>query len=252
MSKHQAPSTNQGAGLNIPRLGALPDGGSIDNIVGTQPAIVQDGEDAEAVQMAQANKAMIAGAQPGPATPLHSPETLAALQVTMDRAAARAHNNAMSPRYFEKNELGENQKLQPLGMPARGSLESMQRPDLDVQPVSEALFKDLAEELAFLEEFVIVNIHPTSEQGTENPVMLSVNGRPVYVWRGHDTVIRRKYLEQLMRAQPVQIQTEQARAPNGEVRNLIHRNRALKYPFNLVRDDNPRGRPWVRKIMAEK
>ena len=53
-----------------------------------------------------------------------------------------------------------------------------------------------------------------------------------------------------MRAQPVQIQTEQARAPNGEVRNLIHRNRALKYPFNLVRDDNPRGRPWVRMKLA--
>ena len=32
---------------------------------------------------------------------------------------------------------------------------------------------------------------------------------------------------------------------------LIDKTRALKYPFSIIRDDNPKGRAWERKIRSE-
>ena len=103
-----------------------------------------------------------------------------------------------------------------------------------------------------MREFVVIRIHASPIPGDENPVPLSVNGRQIFVWREEDTAVRRMYVEQLMRAKPVQIRTEQKRADSGDIRNIVHKTTSMRYPFAIVRDDNPRGRPWANRIMQER
>jgi uncharacterized protein (DUF2344 family) len=118
--------------------------------------------------------------------------------------------------------------------------------------VADALnFEDHAAALAFAEEHIIINIAESSNPADENPVMVSNNGRAVYLMRGRDEVVKRKYVEQLMRAKPVGVKVKVVRDVDGEIQNRTIRTTALKYPFSIVRDDNPLGRAWQRKIMSE-
>lgn len=142
-------------------------------------------------------------------------------------------------------------KPQTFDMPATGKLSEMRRTDLLLEPVDPLGFEDHAAQLAFLNEMVIVNIAETSDPNAENPVMLSVNGRAVYIKRGEDAVVRRMYIEQLLRAKPVGVNTKVGRGNDGEVTNKITKTSAMKYPFSMVRDDNPLGRAWMRKILSE-
>lgn len=270
-----APSTNQGEGstagstdLNIPTLGGMP-AKSLEEFV-KPPPVVQDGEDPQALAGQQATQPPMAGldhigqspypgvptasAVPAPAQPLHDANTMAALQVQADAAQRRAANNPVSPRYFERDEMHTpDVRPQQVEIPASGKLdEVLKRPDLEIEPVAEHEFRDKAKMEEFMREFVVVRIHASPVAGDENPVPLSVNGRQIFVWREEDTAIRRMYLEQLMRAKPVQIRTEQQRTSSGDIKNLVHKTTTLRYPFQLVRDDNPRGRSWAARIMQEK
>jgi hypothetical protein len=273
-----AQSTNQGTApaspatdLNIPRMGA----GAPPSI----PIVTQEGEDEEELRRASEEQVarvreraaqsgqtvgaigaptvrpdpVMASEDAGAGTPLHSAQTLAQLQVNVDTSARnRALNAPVVTRYG--NDLGESlAPKQTVAIPGlEVDLSQMNRDDLEVQPLDSArLQKQKAAELAFLEELVIINIHQTGELGAEDPVPLGVNGRMCYVRRGVDTIVRRKYVEQLLRAKPQTVSTEQQRKPNGDVANLVHKHSSLKYPFAIVRDDNPRGRVWQRNILQQ-
>ena len=137
-------------------------------------------------------------------------------------------------------------------MPISGPLDAMRRNDQFIEPVVDiANFGSKAETLAFMEEMVEIRIHESNDPNAENPVVLGVNGRQVAIWRGEDTIVRRKYVEQLLRAKPESLLTQIKRDGDGNPRNLIHKSRALKYPFSIVRDDNRKGPAWERKIRAE-
>lgn len=284
-NRGNAPSTNQGGpasgDLNIPTMGSLTASAnaalaaagaaqaagqqheSSNTASGPGGPIVQDGEDAQALSQHvnsggpgmqdertfdNADKS-----QPSPGTPLHNETSLAALQVGMDRAQKSAHNNPVTSRYLDRDAVGESHApRQSLAIPGLSTaLETMEREDLHIQAEDPYAFKDKAAELAFMEEFLVICIHPSGSPDAENPVPLGINGRMVYIRRGYDTLVRRKYVEQLLRAKPQSVQTEQRREPNGDVRNLVHKTSAMKYPFNIVRDDNPRGRAWVRRVQAQ-
>lgn len=175
------------------------------------------------------------------------PQSLADMQKLAD---GKAQNRPAS--ISQREEAFESLvKPQTFDMPATGKLSDMKRNDLVLEPVEALDFEGQAEKLAFLNEMVIVNIAETSDPAAENPVMLSVNGRAVYIKRGDDTVVRRMYAEQLLRAKPIGINTKVGRDEGGEVTNRITKTSAMKYPFSMVRDDNPLGRPWMRKILAE-
>lgn len=140
-----------------------------------------------------------------------------------------------------------------LDMPTDRPLDQMARPDRRIEGVDIDVIANMdhAQQLAFLEEYVVVNIADTAEQGAENPVVLHVNGRAVAIVRSEDTAVRRKYVELLLRAKPEAIQTRITRGGDGEPRNHIDKTRSLKYPFSIVLDRNPRGPAWARKIRSE-
>lgn len=175
------------------------------------------------------------------------PQSLADMQKIADSAAKHR-----PVQFSQRNEAMEPlNKPQTINMPATGNLSSMQRSDLVLEPVDALGFENQAAQLAFNNEMVIVNIAEANDPSAENPVMLSINGRAVYIKRGEDTVVRRMYVEQLLRAKPIGITTKVGRDDNGEVTNKITKTSAMKYPFSLVRDDNTLGRAWMRKILSE-
>jgi hypothetical protein len=140
-----------------------------------------------------------------------------------------------------------------LDMTVDRDLARMLRPDQRAEQVDIDVIRDMdhAAMMMFLEEPVTVNIAETNEEGAENPVVLHVNGRAVAVLRGQDTTIRRKYVELMLRAKPEGIKTRMTRDGNGDVKNHIDKTRSLKYPFSIIRDQNPRGLAWARKVRSE-
>lgn len=233
-----AAGSDSSADLNIPTLGAA-------------AAQSQAQPPQQVMQQAQAGAG---DAQGGPAIGggLQEPRTLADIQRMADSAAKPVqamHRPVNMPR--DREQTADNDRIT-LEMPISGSLDAMRRTDQYIEPVADmGRFKDKAAELAFLEEMLIIRIHESNDPTAEDPVQLGVNGRNVFIKRGEDVIVRRKYVEQLLRAKPEHVSTRIERDGSGNPRNFIDKTRALKYPFSIIRDDNPRGRAWERKIRTE-
>lgn len=245
-------STAEAGGLNIPTLGsgsaaatgASQDGGAAGATSGADVAMQQSQPMGSGEVNTAQGAQQIQGGQP----------SMAEIQRQADEAQARGGSQAMHrPAFFrpDREQTAETPAIE-MEMPLTGSLDNMRRPDQYIEPVVDfGRFKDKAAELAFLEEMVMIRIHETGDPNAEPVVQLGVNGRQVFIKRGEDVIVRRKYVEQLLRAKPENIQTNIRRDGDGNVRNMITKTRALKYPFSIVRDDNPMGRAWERKIRSE-
>lgn len=108
-----------------------------------------------------------------------------------------------------------------------------------------------AAELAFMEENVEVMVHDSTDPNAENPVQVSCNGRNQFFWRNQPQVVKRKFVEILARAKTTAISTVEARDLTGERTMRIDRSSALRYPFSVIRDENPRGASWLRNVLAQ-
>lgn len=139
----------------------------------------------------------------------------------------------------------------PLAIPSTGNVSDIKRTDQIVEPVDGPNIKARVEHEKFMHEMVVVHVAESADPNAENPVHVSVNGSAVYIPRGHDIVVKRKYVEVLARAKATGIRTVQR--TNADGIRYIHTDRAtaLKYPFNVVEDHNPNGRAWLKKILAE-
>lgn len=239
-----AGSAGADSGLTIPTLG----GGNADPAAAAQGAAQGSQQ-----QQPQASGQERGGAEQGSGEQMQHAEgarSMADVQRMADEQSQRAIHRPAILRQ-DRDQTSDTPALE-MEMPISGSLDAMRRPDHYIEPVTDfGRFKDKAAELAFLEEMVMIRIHESGDPHAENPVQLGVNGRQVFIRRGEDVIVRRKFVEQLLRAKPENIQTNIRRDGDGNVRNMITKTRALKYPFSIIRDDNPMGRAWERKIRAE-
>lgn len=253
MQPNAAAAGSASASLEIPTLTGAPAAAPK-----APPApVLQEGEDAAALaghggrQSTDGYAAMAGGAaEIGPGS---QPTSLADIQAHVDAQQARPSKAMHRPAIMrqDREQTADNPRMT-LEMPVSGSLDNMLRPDQYIEPISDiTTFKDKAAKLAFLEEFLIIRIHETGNLNDEPIVQLGVNGRQVFIKRGVDSIVRRKYVEMLLRAKPENLQTRIERDGQGNPRNFIDKTRALKYPFSIVRDDNPMGRAWERKIRME-
>lgn len=108
-----------------------------------------------------------------------------------------------------------------------------------------------ANELAFNEELVKIVVHDSTNPNEENPVQVASSGRRVFIWRGQETLVRRKYVERLARAKITAVGQKRAVDAEGNNSYSYPKTSALKYPFSVVEDINPKGRDWLRKILSE-
>ncbi len=112
-------------------------------------------------------------------------------------------------------------------------------------------FRDKAEMLAFMEEKLLIEVHTTTDKSKEPIPCVSVNGVNQYIVRGRQQLIKRKFVQELARAKEEAITTPFAKDANGFDTYNIAKRHALKYPFSVLEDKNPRGRDWLSQILAE-
>ena len=121
----------------------------------------------------------------------------------------------------------------------------------DIQVVDGLNWKEKAAALAFMEELIEVEVLPTQDKNAEFIVEVWCNGRAQRFMRGQKQTVKRKYVEVLARAKQTNYTQEMYKDGNGNdaIRNVPHTG--LRYPFQVHRDDSPKGRDWLIKVLRE-
>ena len=137
-------------------------------------------------------------------------------------------------------------------MPATGDIkrEDFLDPVIEIETAPANALSDHAAQLAFLEEKVDVMVHESADPNAEPIVETWVNGVAQRFIRGQVQTVRRKYVEVLARAKNTNVTTKES-FRNGERGTDILKHTALKYPFSVMRDDNPKGGQWLKGVLAQ-
>lgn len=104
---------------------------------------------------------------------------------------------------------------------------------------------------AFMHEPVTVMVMESNDPNDVDLVQVSVNGRPQFFERNRPQVVKRYYVERLARAKRTSY-TQNLDERLGESMNNMQSRHALRYPFSVVEDKNPKGGAWLRQILAER
>lgn len=122
----------------------------------------------------------------------------------------------------------------------------------DIEIVDRVLTADKAETERFMNEMVTVMIHDSTDENDTELVQVSINGRNQFIRRGYPQQVRRCYVERLARAKKTSFnQNLDERLGEAGVNRLMSHH-ALKYPFSIVEDPNPKGAAWLRNLLAER
>lgn len=157
-----------------------------------------------------------------------------------------ARNRITKPIEATEMEMGQDETVK---LPSTGSVPP--KPSIIQKQSDGPEFRKKAEALSFMEEKVVLMVHEASDPNAEKRVFLSVNGRSVWLERGINYIVARKYVEVLARAKPQGIQTISAKDADGNHTTHIRKTRSLAYPFSVLQDKNPNGAAWLRDLMAQ-
>lgn len=130
--------------------------------------------------------------------------------------------------------------------PARESLDSQY-----IQPVDKEVQDDKLKELMFMEEVLTIRV-ADSTNPLDDPLPAVWNdGVSQYFIRGQEQQVKRKFVEVLARLKKTTYsQVKRVNAVGDEEYVNIPHTSSL-YPFTVIEDANPRGRDWLRAVMAE-
>lgn len=106
-----------------------------------------------------------------------------------------------------------------------------------------------AEMEAFMNEPVMVTVMSSGKDNEHKFVHVAVNGVTQMFQRDVPIVVKRKYVERLARAKETGYE-QTLDHTKGEAMNMLTANKSLRYPFQVNRDDNPRGAAWLRSVLA--
>ena len=143
------------------------------------------------------------------------------------------------------HEIGQNRvAIMPVTGDAemdQGEIEVIERP----QPKAKL---DL---LCFMDEMVVVMVHTSPEKFAEPLVQVWNDGRHQLFPRGQEVTCKRKFVEVLARAKPTNFRNEEYIDADGNKSVRWPSSQSLKYPFTVIRDDNPNGAAWLKALLAE-
>lgn len=132
-----------------------------------------------------------------------------------------------------------------IDMPAEGVIDRSAMREEGIEVVPAMAIDDYAADLAFMEEPVEIEVHESNDPNAEPIVDLYCNGVPQRIVRGQPITVKRKYVQILAGARQVSMSTD-TRVQGEDVINRVSKRSALRYPFSVVRDNNPKGRDWLR------
>lgn len=132
-----------------------------------------------------------------------------------------------------------------------------------ILPVDTPMINEEFEHIKFMEDPVTIRIEASGEKFAPTHIPVAVNGRGVeilvddkwqevnYIELGRVLTVKRKYVEVLARAKPTDIQTIHEDATVERPRNEVRRVTRAAHPMTIISDPNPKGIPWLTRIMAE-
>lgn len=125
-----------------------------------------------------------------------------------------------------------------------------QKAESDIVVVAaDGLDSGYAAQLAFMEETMEVLVHESTDVNAEPIVHVAVNGINQFFPRGEPVAVKRKYVEILARAKETSIATQTVNT-DRDVINRINKHTALRYPFSVISDPNPKGAAWLKSVLA--
>jgi len=120
----------------------------------------------------------------------------------------------------------------------------------DVDEIEPVMSLDAADLEAFMEETLTVVVMSSGDENDLEMVKVGVNGVNQFFMRDRPQEVKRKYVERLARCKKTDFnQTLDDRL--GEAMNSLQRRHALRFPFTVIHDPNPRGPAWLKQILAE-
>ena len=116
-----------------------------------------------------------------------------------------------------------------------------------IQVVDGPKAMSMAEALAFAEDKITIIIHPSGEKNPEDPVYVGVNGRGCYIWRNQKTIVPRKYVERLLRAQADNYSQDTTATTERDF-NRLKITATQRYPLSVLHDPHRDGAAWLQQI----
>lgn len=121
----------------------------------------------------------------------------------------------------------------------------------EIEIVDGPEWKEKAANLAFMEEPVTIMVHTTTDKNAAPFVEVWNDGRVQRFLRGKEQTVKRKFIEVLARAKADSYQSQEFMDRDGNMNFRYPKTTSLKYPFSVVRDENPKGHDWLKKVLAE-
>ena len=120
---------------------------------------------------------------------------------------------------------------------------------------------DYAEALKFNEDAVTIRLEPSSDQNASKAFPVWVNGQGAevllngrwvsmtYLPVGEEVTVRRKVLENILRAKVNKVTNEVDGPESEQPYNRITRITTAVQTVSIIQDNNPRGSAWAREIV---
>lgn len=122
-----------------------------------------------------------------------------------------------------------------------------------IETVAESDLERVAREDKFMNEIVKIRIGTTTDPNARPFVTVCVNGpeNRVQLPRGYVCGIKRMFVEVLARMWETAYTQAARNSFDPESGNEVIGRQSQAYPFEVVEDKNPLGRPWLERILAE-
>ena len=133
--------------------------------------------------------------------------------------------------------------------------------DGEVILVDTPINKDYLDALAFAEEPVTIILNPSAEKNAPTAFPVWVNGKGAEVFQqgrwdeigylpvGRPLIIKRKYLEVIIRAKLDSVTTAHDDSTVERPMNRINRATSAVHSFSILEDANPRGQAWAKEMI---
>ncbi len=121
----------------------------------------------------------------------------------------------------------------------------------DVEVIDRPMKLDAFDNEKFMNEPVTVMVLGSGDENETDLVQVGVNGVTQFFRRDVAQVVKRKFVARLARSKRTDYrQTLDDRL--GEAMNTMNPHHALKYPFTVIEDKNPKGAAWIKAVLAER
>lgn len=130
----------------------------------------------------------------------------------------------------------------------------------DIVEVDHALDQDLFDELAFMEEPVLIRLEPSSDPNAATMIPIWVNGKGcevlingrwvefTYLPVGEVVTVKRKYLNVLIAAKQEKVTTHFGKPGEENPKNTVKRFTSAYQTFQVIEDKSPRGMAWLTEM----